>query len=121
VDTRTRVGVLGLDGDLRRQLVRSLAAPVGSATALGLAVGLIPFRHHLSRPVVLAPFAVLVIATALVGGAGAGALCGLVSGLAIDSFLHRPYGVLSLDQWAFWSSMAGLVVAGLVVGIPRRR
>jgi hypothetical protein len=116
MDTSTRSAVHGLDADLRRELVRSLATPVGGAVAMTLAICLIPVRSHLSRPLTLLPFAALVIVVSIVGGARSGSACAVVAGMAIDSFLHRPYGVLDLGQWAFWSSTIGLVVAALVAG-----
>ena len=120
MDISTRHRVDAAEADLRRELIRSLAMPVGGGAALVLAVALIPVRSMLSRPLTLVPFVVLVIAVSLVGGAWSGCVTAVVAGLAFDSFLHEPYGVLSLDQWAFWSSTGALVVLAIVTGRDRR-
>ena len=123
MDTSTRAPARGVDADLRRELIRSLALPVGGAAALALPIAMIPVRSHLSRPLSMLPAAVLVLVVALIGGRAAGIVAALVAGLSVDSFLHEPYGVLSLYQWAFWSSTAALVVVAVVVGVrsPRGR
>lgn len=121
MDLATRQRTHAVGADLRLELVRSLAMPLGGATALGLAIALIPVRDLLDRPVALLPFAALVITVSLVGGTWPGCVVALVAGLSFDSFLHEPYGVLTLDQWAFWSSTAGLLVAALTAGSTVRR
>lgn len=106
--------------ELRRELVRSLALPVGPAAAFALAVLLIPARGHVGGPSLLAVFVPLVLAATLVGGRWAGVVSALVTGMAFDSFLHPPYGVLSLDQSSFWISTTSLVGFALVVDMRLR-
>ena len=109
------------DDDLRSELVRSLGMPVGSLGALSLGIALVPVRGLLSTPVVIVVFTAVVATTALVGGRGAGMTCAVVAGLSIDSFLRRPYGVLDLDQPAFWWSTALLVVVAILAGRVGKR
>jgi hypothetical protein len=118
MDTSTR-GLARADGDLRLQLLRSLVAPTGTMIALGLAVALIPIRTHLGRPLVLLPFAVLVLATSAAAGVLAGAACALVASMSIDTFLHRPYGVLGIGHLPFWSSAALLLALAMIAGARR--
>jgi len=121
--TSTRRSSDEVDVALRRELVRSMAFPVGGLSAFGLAAALVPVRHHVARPAVLVPFAVLVLLTTALGGRAAGAYCAGVAGLAVDSFLHPPYPELELDRAGFWWSTLALVAVALVthrLGRPRR-
>jgi len=120
ISTRRPVvtGDLRVDADLRRQLVRSMALPVGSLSAFGLAVALVPVRQHVHMPAVVVPFVAVVLVTALVGGRVAGAYCATVSAFAVDAFLRPPYPVVTFDA-EFWLTLAALAAVALLVR-PRR-
>src|SRR5688500_16587074 len=102
MDTSTRGRATDVDGDLRRELVRSVAAPSGSMAALFGAIALIPVRTHVGRPLVFVALTAVVAVTTLLGGRVAGITCAVVASLALDTFHSRPFGVLRLDQTAFW-------------------
>lgn len=117
MDTSTRRAVRRASGDLRRELVRSMALPVGSMAALGLTIALVPLRAHVARPALLVVVLVLVLATTLAGGRSSGLVCALVAGLGFDSFLTVPYGELRPDRLAFWSTTGALVLVVLAVTV----
>ena len=89
--------------------------------ALGLAIAVVPVRQHLSRSVVLAIFAALVVSATLVGGRGAGASTSIVAGLSIDTFLTMPYGLVRLDRAGFWIVTLSLVAIAVAIDLRMRR
>jgi K+-sensing histidine kinase KdpD len=114
MDTSTGRVVGDATGDLRRELFRSMATPVGSALALGLPMALSPLRGAVGRPPLLAVLAVLVAAVAATGGRWSGVTAAVVGAMAFDTFLTAHRGELRVDRVSFWLTLALLALLAVV-------
>lgn len=120
MDTSTRAA-RDVDRMLRRELVVSLATPVGGLVTLGIGIALVPLRTHLGVPAVVSIFAIVIIAATLVGTPGAGLTCAAIAALSSDFFLRAPYGTLHTGRPAFWRAMAAYLSLAALVGLRVRR
>lgn len=114
MDRSTRSAKPATVGDLRRELVASLALPVGSAVALGLPMFLSPLRSLLPRAVLMAVISLVVAVTGFVGGRGTALTAAGVAALSFDAFLTETHGEIRPNRMAFWTAMAAFMVVGLL-------
>jgi K+-sensing histidine kinase KdpD len=108
---RSRLGTLRGGVSLRR-LIWALAVLAPVVTALAL----IPGRGHLSVADDALVLIVVTVAVASSGNRGAAALAALVSALAFDFFLTRPYGSLAIHRQSDLTTELLFVLVGLLVG-----
>lgn len=101
-------------GDLHRELVTSLALPVGSSVVLVLPMFLSPLRSLLPRAVLVAVIGVVALLTGLLGGRGAALSAAGVAALSFDAFLTETHGSLRPGRLAFWTTLATFVFVALL-------
>jgi hypothetical protein len=81
---------------------------------LALAALCIPVREHAATANLALLFVVVVVAAAATGGRLAGAIAAVVSTMAYDFFLTKPYGSLKIDRAADFETAALLLLIGLI-------
>ena len=102
--------------ELRLAAVRDAALPVCALAAFAVPAVLVPLRGGPTRVVVLTALLLLSGGAGLAGGAGAGALTGVMAGFSFD-FFHGPvYGLLSIGRPGFWLWTGAFVALGAAVG-----
>jgi K+-sensing histidine kinase KdpD len=109
---RARLASLAAVLASRRRLIWAVAVVAPVATALAL----IPGRGHLSVADDALILIVVTVAVASSGNRGAAALAALVSALAFDFFLTRPYQSLRINHQADLTTELLFVLVGLLVG-----
>jgi K+-sensing histidine kinase KdpD len=114
MDTSTGRAVGDATGELRRELVRSMATPVGAALAIGLPMALSPLRTVVGRGPLLAVLAGLVIVVARIGGTWSGVIAAGAGAMAFDTFLTAHRGELRVDRVSFWLTLALLALLAVV-------
>ena len=87
---------------------------IAAFAPLALAALCIPFRAHAATANLALLFVVVVVAAAAAGGRLPGAIAAVVSTMAYDFFLTRPYGSLKIDRAADFETAALLLLIGLV-------
>jgi K+-sensing histidine kinase KdpD len=74
------------------------ASVVGSLAALGVGLGLIPFRETVGSVNVALVMAALIVLSAEFGGRSAGVIVGVVGSLVFNVFHTEPYYALVIDR-----------------------
>jgi len=102
---------------------RAVRWPDDASTAVGVAVGTfgplavaalcIPLRGHVATANLALVFVLVVVAAGAAGGRLAGLVAAVVSTMAYDFFLTRPYGSLKIDRAADFETALLLLVIGL--------
>ena len=87
---------------------------IATFAPLALAALCIPFRDHADTANLALLFVVVVVAAAATGGRLAGAVAAVVSTMAYEFFLTRPYGSLKIDRAADFETAALLLLIGLI-------
>jgi K+-sensing histidine kinase KdpD len=119
--TRSARAGRGVTGDVRRELLESMATPVGSACALVLPMFLAPLRGLVGRTPLLAIVAVLVAVVAVVGGRWPGVTASGVGALSADAFLTAHRGAIHPEHLQFWWTAVLLVLVALSTAAIGRR
>jgi len=87
---------------------------IATFAPLALAALCIPVRDHAATANLALLFVVVVVGAAATGGRLAGAVAAVISTMAYDFFLTRPYGSLKIDRAADFETAALLLLIGLV-------
>jgi hypothetical protein len=103
----------GRDREEATRLVGLALAGLGPVLT---AVALVPLRDELDHTNLALLLVVVVVASAIVGGRGAGALAAVVSTLAFDFFLARPYLTMDIESTDDLETVFILLLVGLLVG-----
>ncbi len=112
--SRLRAGVRALPAQVASRHRLIWAAAVIAPIVIALA--LIPGRGHLSVADDALVLIVVTVAVASSGNRGAAALAALVSALAFDFFLTRPYQSLAIHRQSDLTTELLFVLVGLLVG-----
>lgn len=97
------------------------ASVVGSLLAVGVGLGLIPFRDSLGSLNVALVMAALIVLSAEFGGRSAGVIVGVVGSLVFNVFHTTPYYALVIDRADEAVAAIVLIALGLLIGIWHRK
>jgi Domain of unknown function (DUF4118) len=89
---------------------------VGALGPVVVASALVPLREHIAGANTALVFVVVVVLAAALGGRWTGFTAAIVSAMAFDFFLTRPYGSLKIDNVDDIIATVLLLAVGLIVG-----
>jgi hypothetical protein len=94
---------------------------IGALGPVAVALALVPIRSDLHNANLALMLVLVVVVAAIVGGRRAGALAAIVSTLAFDFFLTRPYLSVKIETSTDLQTAAILLGVGLIVGAVASR
>lgn len=97
-------------------LWHDFGAPVGAASAILVAGGLVGARSFLDNTSVALVLVLVIVGAASVGGRGAGLVTALAAGVAFDFFHTEPYARLTIDSAHDVETVVLLVLVGMAAG-----
>jgi K+-sensing histidine kinase KdpD len=95
---------------------QDFGAPVGAASAIVIAGGLVGVRSLLDNTSIALVLVLVIVFAASVGGRPAGFLTALAAGVAFDFFHTEPYGRLAVDSAHDVETIVLLVLVGIAAG-----